>query len=55
MSQRFITLMLNGWLVTAVILFAIILLVTFRPSARERMARNARIPFDLEERPHGDA
>ncbi|WP_430513781.1 cbb3-type cytochrome c oxidase subunit 3 [Pannonibacter phragmitetus] len=45
MSQFFISLFLNVWLVIAVILFAAIVWQSYRPSARARMERHAQIPF----------
>lgn len=46
MSQYIIGLFLNTWLVIAVALFAAIVFAVFRPSARQRMEDNARIPLE---------
>lgn len=48
MSQTAISAFLNGWLVVATVLFAIIFWWAYRNSARDEMDRNARIPFDGE-------
>lgn len=48
-----ISILINGWLVVAVVLFLAIIAVTFRPSARAQMDRNARIPFDVEDEADG--
>ncbi|WP_454659187.1 cbb3-type cytochrome c oxidase subunit 3 [Bosea beijingensis] len=48
MSQSFISTAINGWLVAASVLFAVIVWRTFRCSARADMDRNARIPFENE-------
>ncbi len=45
MSQFLISLFLNAWLVIAVVLFAAIVWQSYRPSARAKMERHARIPF----------
>lgn len=41
------------WLVAAVLLFAVILVRTFRPSARDQMKDHARIPFAVKDDDHG--
>ena len=41
------------WLVAAVVLFAVILVRTFRPSSRDQMNEHARIPFALKDDDHG--
>jgi cbb3-type cytochrome oxidase subunit 3 len=46
MSERLVTLVLQGWLVIAVSLFAAILAVTFWPGSRGRWERNGRLPFE---------
>ena len=51
MSERLLVLLLNGWLVAAVVLFVAILAVAFRPGAGAAMRRNARLPFADEEEP----
>lgn len=48
MSQSIISILLNGWLVAASILFVVIVWRTFRASARAEMDRHARIPFEGE-------
>lgn len=45
MPEWLLTFILKGWLVAACLLFAGILFVTFRPSARGAMDSHARIPF----------
>jgi cbb3-type cytochrome oxidase subunit 3 len=55
MPEWIVILVLNGWLVAAVVLFAIIALWAFSPGSRERMDRHANIPFAAEESPDGDA
>lgn len=55
MSEWFITLLLNSWLVAAFILFTIILFRTFRPAARTEMARNSMIPFAVKDETDGNA
>lgn len=46
MSQSLISLLLNAWLVVATVFFVAIVWLSFRPSARARMERHARIPFE---------
>lgn len=46
MSQSLISFLLNFWLVAASLLFLAIVLAVFRPSARQRMEKNARIPLE---------
>lgn len=55
MSEWLMTLILNAWLVAAVILFAVILFRTFRPAARAEMQRNSQIPFALKDETDGQA
>lgn len=49
MSEKLIVLLLNGWLVAAVVLFLAILVLAFRPGAGAAMRHNAGIPFADEE------
>ncbi|MBX3578348.1 MAG: CcoQ/FixQ family Cbb3-type cytochrome c oxidase assembly chaperone [Rhizobiaceae bacterium] len=46
MSEWFVTLVLQGWLVIAFALFAAILAFTFWPGSRARWERNGRLPFE---------
>ncbi|HWW48423.1 MAG TPA: cbb3-type cytochrome c oxidase subunit 3 [Xanthobacteraceae bacterium] len=49
MSEWLLTLFLKGWLVVSALLFLAILVLTFRPGARNAMESNARIPFAMSD------
>ena len=55
MPEWIIVLLLKGWLVAAVVLFALIALWAYLPGSRSRMDRHSRIPFAGGEEADGDA
>ena len=46
MSEELYSLLKEYWLPVAILLFALIVFQTYRPSMRREMERAARIPFE---------
>ena len=53
MPEWLVQLAMEGWLVAAVLLFVIIIVLTYRPGARREMKEHAQIPFKVEDENDG--